>query len=67
MIFLVDQTNIAKKLIEHGANVNLKRDDDKTPLHIAAQYGKFVQKSLFSFNRLKKQNCSNKILQVEMK
>ena len=28
-----------KLLLEHGANVNLKNDNDATPLHIASRRG----------------------------
>lgn len=38
-----DQTNICRKLIENGADVDVRGKDGKTPLHFAAEYGNLVQ------------------------
>ena len=32
-------SNVARVLLEHGADVNARKDDDGTPLHVAALYG----------------------------
>jgi ankyrin repeat protein len=32
--------NVARLLLEHGADVNARENDHSTPLHVAAQYGK---------------------------
>lgn len=50
--------NIAKLLIENGANVNAKRGDGYTPLHYATEFGNFIfvwiLLETYSFKKLKK-------------
>lgn len=38
------EEDVAKILIENGADVNFKNDFKETPLHIAAMYGKKFRK-----------------------
>ena len=38
--FAVSLSNIARVLLEHGADVNAPMDYDSTPLHVAALYGR---------------------------
>lgn len=37
-----DNANIAKLLVDNGANVNIADENGNTPLHVATKYGKLI-------------------------
>ena len=42
-----DRVSVAELLLEHGADVNTRRDDHRTPLHFASLFGNFEIVQLF--------------------